>query len=53
MAGKNERKVEIVRSYREVFADHAGERLEETKGKPGRICQGKMDGRQMSGSLEV
>ena len=33
MAGKNE-------SKNGFFAD-AGERLEEAKGKPGRICQGK------------
>ena len=39
MAGNNERKV---RSLSEFFAD-ADERLEEAKGKPGRICQGKKD----------
>ena len=33
-------KVDYVRSLSEFFAD-AGERLEEAKGKPGRICQGK------------
>ena len=40
MAGKNESKVDSVRSLSEFFAD-AGERLEEAKGNPGRICQGK------------
>ena len=33
MAGKNERKVDSVRSLSELFTD-AGERLEEAKGKP-------------------
>ena len=40
MAGKNESKVDSVRSLSEIFAD-AGERQEEAKSKPGRICQGK------------
>ena len=40
MAGKNKSKVDFVRSLSEFFAD-AGERLEEAKGKPGRVCQGK------------
>ena len=39
MAGKNESKVDSVRSLSEIFAG-ADERLEEAKGKPGRICQG-------------
>ena len=39
MAGKNESKVDSVRSLSEFFAD-ADERLEEAKGKPGRMCQG-------------
>ena len=40
MARKNEIKVDSVRSLSEFFAD-ADERLEEAKGKSGRICQGK------------
>ena len=40
MAGKNESKVDSVRSLSEYFAV-AGERLEEARGKPGRIWQGK------------
>ena len=42
MAGENESKVDSERSLSEFSADE-GERLEEAKGKPVRICQGKMD----------
>ena len=42
MAGKNESKVDSVRSLSEMIAD-AGERLEEAKSKLGRVSQGKMD----------
>ena len=41
MAGKNESKVNSVQSLSEILPADAGERLEEAKSKPGRICQGK------------